>query len=144
MIVDVSGECRDRLPEELLTRRYQATITQQGAEIQVALRGARFFPTFVGPSDTTVVPGWADQGQLHLELAWPSHCEGSEPDSRGVEMIDDSTYLEISGSGSLGRSGDRVTGTLQGVIAVRPDRHCGSGVSAGLYKGASYRVTLSR
>ena len=60
MIVDASGECRDRLPEALLTRRYQATITQQGAEIQVALRGARFFPAFLGPADATVIPGWVE------------------------------------------------------------------------------------
>lgn len=144
MTVDASGACRDRIPEELLTRRYRATITQQGPEIQVALSGPRFFPAFRGPSDTTLIPGWVEQGQMFLDLAWPTHCEGTEPDARIVEIIDGGTYLEISGSGALSRSGNGFAGTLRGVVVVQASPYCGSAAVQSFCQGASYRVTLSR
>ena len=31
---------------------------------------------------------------MFLQLAWPSHCEGTEPDARIVEIVDDRTYIK--------------------------------------------------
>ena len=111
------------------------------------LTGARFFPGFVGLSDTTVIPGFLynPEGHLQLELAWPTHCEGTEPDSRVVEIINDTTYLEISGSGQLLRSSNGFAGTLRGLYLTRPSPLCGSPTTSSCGgPTTSYRVTLTR
>jgi hypothetical protein len=148
MTIEAGNECRGQIPEPLLTRRYAAAITQKESEIRVVLTGARFFPDFVGPSDTTTIPGFIYQpeGRLQLDLAWPTHCEGTEPDSRVVEIINDTTYLEISGSGQLLRTGDGFAGTFRGLYLTRISPLCGSPgvVTSSCGQNASYRVTLTR
>jgi hypothetical protein len=148
MTIEAAAECRGRIADPLLTRRYAAAITQKESEIQVVLTGARFFPGFVGPSDRTMIPGviFQPEGHLQLTLAWPTHCEGTEPDSRLVEIIDNTTYLEISGSGQLTRSGNGFAGTLRGLYLTRASPLCGSSgpTTSSCGTSTSYRVTLTR
>ncbi len=144
MTIEAAAECQGRIAEALLTRRYAAAITQKESEIRVVLTGARFFPGFVGPSDTTVIPGSIVGDQLQLALAWPTHCEGTEPDSRVVEFIDGATYLEIAGSGRLLGVGDGFAGTLRGLYLVRASPLCGSATTSSCGLNTSYRVTLTR
>jgi hypothetical protein len=145
MTIEAGAECQGRIPEPLLTRRYAAAITERESQIQIVLTGAHFFPGFVGPRETTVIPGFIDRGEHQLELAWPTHCEGTEPDARVVEIIDDKTYLEISGSGRLLRTGDGFAGTLRGLYLLRASPLCGSAATA-ICGGptSSYRVNLTR
>jgi hypothetical protein len=144
MTIDVGVECREKIPEALQARRYTAAITQLGSEIRVVLTGARFFPQFSSPSSSTVIPGRVEHGQIALDLAWPTHCEGTEPDSRVVEIIDGTTYLEISGSGTLAPAGEGFAGTLRGLIAIRSDPRCGSPATAACEWSQPYRVMLTR
>jgi hypothetical protein len=146
MTIDAGPECQGRIPDALLTRRYAAAITQRESEIRVELTGARFYNGFVGPvMDRTVIPGFVhDENRLQLTLAWPTHCEGTEPDSRVVEFINDTTYLEISGSGQLLRSGNGFAGTLRGLYLTRASPVCGSATTLSCGTNTSYRVTLTR
>ena len=143
MTFDAAAQCRGRIPDALLTRRYAAAVAQSGADARVVLSGARFRGFDGPPTSSTVVPGQVDRGNLSLLLAWPTHCERTEPDSRVMEVIDDGTYLEISGAGTLVPTGEGFAGVFQGMVIVRPSFQCGAPTTSGCFP-ASYRVTLTR
>ena len=143
MTFDAAAQCRGRIPDALLTRRYSAAVTQIGEDVRVVLSGAQFRGFDGPPTSSTIVPGRVDRGTLSLVLAWPTHCERIEPDSRVMEVIDDATYLEISGAGTLVPTGDGFAGVFQGMVVVRPSFQCGSASTSDCFP-ASYRVTLTR
>ena len=144
LTIEAGAQCRGRLPDALLTRRYSAEIVQRGGEIQLVVTGARFFPAFSGPSNRTVIPGRVEQEQVSLDMAWPSHCERTEPDFRLVEIVDDATYLEIFGAAVMTRTGQDLSGTLiNGAFQVHDNPGCGSRPISGCGL-SSHRVTLTR
>lgn len=153
LTIDAAPECRGQLPDELLTRRYAAAISQIGAAIQVVVTGANFDSGGI-TGGSTVIPGRVDQvpgpggvQRTHVELLllWPTHCERTEPDSRVVEIIDDTTTLEMLGGASLFSAGANFAGTLTGDIRIfnRPQCHPSSQLRARC-QSTSHRVTLTR
>jgi hypothetical protein len=142
LTIEASSDCRGQIPETLFARRYAAAVTQNGSAIRVVLGGANFYPS----GSTPILPGRVEQGSVVLDLFWPSHCEGTEPDSTVTEIIDHTTYLEIGGGvARLSPAGSNFTGTLSGHFQILGAPQCRIDTSVQAWcRSPSHRVALTR
>ena len=99
------------------TRSYDATITQDGPRLMVALSGADFIVT---AGRGNAFSGFIDAGNhLTFFIGDPSDYYNYGPYDV-VERIDDATALIISGTVTAGLSSSGISGTLSGgVLAVQ-------------------------
>jgi hypothetical protein len=135
LTISASAECRDRLPQEVWTRRYTATVTQSGPLLDVALSGATFVVDASSKGDGfrgRIEPGRAvftiDYGDFYYYRIWPDV----------VEEIDPSLYFYVYGSVMAAVTPGNVSGALNGTLFTvtgdprrtnpAPNRSCTSAV----------------
>jgi hypothetical protein len=136
---EASPECRGRIPETLLTRRYAAAITQSGAAIRVVLTGANFAGgSYVVPDVRAEQPGGV------LEFPNYGHCESFVGAKYLVEKVDDTTHLWITGVARLSPAGQGFAGTLVGMFAIYPSHPCCCPAAQAWCESSFHRVTLTR
>jgi hypothetical protein len=141
LTIDASPDCRGRLPDALLTRRYAAAITQDGASMRVVLSGATFAIGRSGSRSDVVIFGRVDAAGVVLELDPLGYY--TEPTL--VEIVDNTTWLVIDGEARLSPAGPGLTGTLGGSFFVYPSNPVGRGVPLQASCGVlSHRLTLTR
>jgi len=141
MTIEASSDCRGRLPDALLTRRYAAAITHDGAAIRVLLSGASFVSGRFGSQSAVVISGRVEPTGVVLELSPLAYYT----DPTLVEIVDATTYLVIDGEARLSPAGPSLTGTLRGHFLVYPSNPVGRGVPLQASCGVlSHRLTLTR
>jgi hypothetical protein len=111
--VDASEICE--LPQDVRTRRYTAAIRQDGARLNVTLSGATFRPCYAkGPV--------ADH--FDARISWGSTVifelgRDDETCERDVwERISDTSYLRLTGGGSMTTTGRTMSGIWLGDISL--------------------------
>ena len=139
LTIEASPECRGRFPDALLTRRYEAAITQDGAAIRVVLSGANFAIARFG-SSSNAIAGRVDLTGVVLELNSATY----DTDPSLVEIVDDTTYLVIEGGARLSPAGPDLTGTLDGRLLVFPSNPGGGAPLKASCGSLSHRLTLTR
>jgi hypothetical protein len=143
MAIEASPECRSRLPDHLLTRRYKASVAQMGRELRVALSGASFVELAGGATGAASVTGQvAGEGVAELSLQNYGHCEFTE---MLIEKVQDG-YLYIEGAIRLQPSVASLAGTLNGALVLFDGPQCQAVSPAVLAacRSSSHRVTLTR
>lgn len=141
LTIDASPDCRSRLPDALLTRRYAAAITQDGAAIRVVLSGARFAVGRFEGRSAVVISGRVEPTGVVLDLNPPL---AYYTDPTLVEIVDTTTYLVIDGEARLSPAGPSLTGTLGGNFLVYPSNPVdGSVPLQASCRALSHRVTLT-
>jgi hypothetical protein len=112
--------CRDRLPEEARTRTYTAVLTQDGANVEATLSGAKFVVNASGKGNR--FRGRVLPGQLLFELTpyddYYYSFWGADPDV--VEELTNG-YLVLAGIARLSIAPGRLSGRLNGSIGTYPD-----------------------
>jgi len=116
LTINVADECRSGLPEETWTRQYLATITQDGALLDVTLSGATFVLDQSGNGDG--FRGRAQPGQAVFTLkANDFYYYRTIGDI--VEELSPSLFVSMSGSVVADViQGGRIAGSLNGEIAT--------------------------
>ena len=69
LTISAPAECLDKLPQEVWTRRYTATVTQSGPVLDVSLSGAAFVLDDTGKGDR--FRGRIEPGRVVFTLAYP-------------------------------------------------------------------------
>ena len=141
LTIAAAAECRDRLPEEAWTRRYDATVHQQGPLLRVELSGATFV---VSGGKGNSFNGRVEPSGVSFYLASPDYYFYYGVYVDLVEELSPPNYLIIDGSATLNGTSDALDGTLNGTFSVynqdprrlqRPTAQCRSG---------QHRFTLRR
>ena len=111
LTIEAPSQCRGLVPEPLLTRRYTAEIKQSGALLYGIVSGANFdgernfFQGVVNPTTISLTflsdPYYPDFFYL-------------------VEIVDDATYLAISGGALLTANGRNFAGPFSGSFLLVP------------------------
>jgi hypothetical protein len=119
LTLTAADTCRGVLPDQALQRVYTATIAQRGAELETKLSGATFVTNRTGKGNS--FSGLIEPTQLRFTLnlkPWYNYypyVPAYYPDL--VEQLD-SAYLVVSGSVLAQGSGSRISGPLNGSIAI--------------------------
>ena len=113
LTIAAAAECQDKLPQEAWTRRYTATVTQTGSQLDVSLSGATFVVDRSGEGDGfrgLIEPGRVvfaiDYGDFYYYRTWPDI----------IEEIDSSLYFGAYGSVSAAVTPGNVSGDLNGTL----------------------------
>lgn len=134
--VSANPACRGRLPEAAQTRRYAATIVQDGPRVSVTLSGA--FRTHDGRQRNSF-SGMVEPGGIATFRLDAPYCgfyyyyyDCSPMDAEVVEEIAPETTLVIAGSAFVRDSGSMMSGALSGSIttydaALKPAATCSAG-----------------
>ena len=116
LTVAAAAECRDNLPEEAWTRRYAATLHQQGPLLRAELSGAAFvvvggrgnsFDGRVEPSGVTFYLASADYYFFYRIFSVDL-----------VEELSPPNYLIVEGFATLTGSTDTLDGALNGAFSI--------------------------
>jgi hypothetical protein len=142
LTIEAGPECRGQIPVHLLKRHYTAYINQSGAPLEAVLGGATFGERLPYGGPGNVIPGRALPQAFNLTLSAPTHCEGTEPDYRLIEIVEGAP-LVITGSAVLSPAGQGFTGTLTGWFQTYETQRCGSYPFQWCFS-ASHRMTLTR
>jgi hypothetical protein len=144
MVIEASPSCRGAFPDNLLTRRYEAVVSQNGAEIRAVLGGATFANGRFG-TRSNVIRGRVEQSQMVLEfIFYGAYYE----DPSLLEIIDDANLFTVHGQVRFSSAPSRLEGTLPGWLMLFPGTSfgydpalaaCPSGFSDVVHK-----VTLTR
>ena len=109
-----AAECRDRLPQDVWSRRYTATITQNGALIDVLLQGATFVVErgkgnrFSGRVEPGRVSFTIQYGDFYYYKIWPDI----------IEEINPSLYFGVYGSVNAAVTPGNISGALNGEFST--------------------------
>ena len=107
------------MPDEAKTRRYSATVTQDGPHLRLILADAEF--VIVGGKGNTLTGTTDPNDSMQLTLFGPAdyyyYYSGSRPDL--VERLNDGRQLVISGTVSASGDPRRVAGTLSGSFLLK-------------------------
>jgi hypothetical protein len=139
--IEAAPECRDALPDHLLTRRYDARVTQLDDDVRIALDG-EFLPlgaTTLGPSGMN---GRVAHGGNALEFSLTNygHCEYTEVLVEKVE----GGYLQMEGGMRLQRNGTGLSGTFDGGLFLSTGGYCSQLPLLAGCRSTSHRVSLTR
>lgn len=119
LTLTAADSCRGALPNDALRRVYTATIVQHGAQLETRLTGATFVINRTGKGSS--FSGVIEPTQLRFTLnlqPWYNYypyVPAYYPDI--VERLDPG-YLVVSGTVLAQGSGNRISGLLNGTIAV--------------------------
>ena len=115
LTITAADECRvglgeGRLPEEARVRRYTATVTQRGPELDVLLTGAKFGTRF---DQGDRFRGRVEPGRVVFDLIW-----ADEDAPWLIEQLPDSTSLVVHGTVVATDTRGRLAGVLEGYLQV--------------------------
>jgi hypothetical protein len=132
LTITAADECREQLPEATWTRRYAATVDQNGPLLRATLSGASF--VLVGQRGNSF-GGRVEPSRVLFTLAgldyYYYYIYGDL-----VEQLDESTYVAIGGGATLTGTSDVLDGQLNGTFYIldrdprrfpRPKQQCRSG-----------------
>jgi hypothetical protein len=133
------------LPVDLRRRSYEATATQNGADVTVTLTEPRF--KLDGAPRGNFFRGRAESGRVVFSLTsfynyYYYYYGPVYPDI--VEQLPDGTYLVPAGSAIVTGSPDRVSGDLDGVVSNYDSRFPNRGTNVLSSCEGRYRFTLTR
>ena len=118
LTIDAAAACLAALPPELASRRYDAVVSQTGAEVRVTLQGADFWlskgtgNTFVGRMD-----GQSEHIVFNLGgFADTFYAYAYDPRPDVIEHLGNSLYLYFVGSAVTSVARTRLSGTFDGAI----------------------------
>lgn len=142
--------CGSQLPDDVMSRRYTAVITQKGPQLTVKLQGGTFANEISGVRDKFL--GSVETGRPEFRLqdffddglcgvSGPSHECFFVADV--VEELGASTYFNPTGTVVATESGSTISGALDGTIYVRGPQASKYPVTASC-KSSSHRFTLSK
>ncbi|HEX2455551.1 MAG TPA: hypothetical protein VHI99_17770 [Vicinamibacterales bacterium] len=147
--LDVSGqfqlsieapECRGQIPDALLSRRYDAAITQSHGEIRGVLSGANFAPGRFGGL-TNVFSGLVEPSQVVLRFYYyGTYYENASL----IEIVYGTTQFVVHGEARLTPVGPNYQGTMEGYLLVFPGNAFYSGPPDAVCTAKSLRVALTR
>jgi len=107
------------MPEEAKTRRYSATVTQEGPRVGLILADAEF--VIVGGKGNAFTGTTEPNDSMHLTLYGPSdyyyYYYRLQPDL--IERLNDGRQLVISGNVTASGDSRRVAGTLNGSFLLK-------------------------
>ncbi len=113
LTISAADQCRERLPEEVWTRRYVARVTQAGPLLDVSLSGGSFVVDANGIGDGfqgRIEPGRVlftlDYGDFDYYRIWPDI----------VEEINPSLYLAMWGAVSAAVTPGNLSGNMNGTF----------------------------
>jgi hypothetical protein len=121
--VEIEAASICQLPEEVWKRRYQATLTQEGARVNIKLAGASFRSCYKdGPLADRFIGRlmWGTTMQIALGRDDYS-CQQDV-----MEQITPTSYLELVGFGPLKAEGTAITGQWLGSWMLREEPRDGS------------------
>lgn len=113
LLISAADQCRDRLPQEVWTRRYGARVTQAGPLLDVSLTGGNFVVDAAGKGDgfqgriePTRVVFTINYGDFDYYRIWPDI----------VEELNPSLYLGVWGGVSAAVTPGNLSGNLNGTF----------------------------
>jgi hypothetical protein len=128
------------MPDEAKTRRYSATLTQEGPRVRLVLADAEF--VIVGGKGNTLTGTTDPNDAMQLTLYGPNdfyyYYYRLPPDL--VERLNDGRQLVISGSVTASGDSRRVAGTLSGSFLLKSS----TGVNAAECSAADHRFEMVR
>jgi hypothetical protein len=135
LTLSAPAECFDRLPQEVRTRRYTATITQHGPLLDVSLAGATFVVDSSGKGDG--FRGRIEPGRVVFTIDYGDfYYYHTGPDI--IEEINPSLWLGVSGTVTAAVTPANISGALNGLFFTviadprhsfpSPNRFCNSTV----------------
>ena len=113
LTITAPAECLDKLPQEVWTRRYTATVTQSGPVLEVSLSGAAFVLDDTGKGDG--FRGRIEPGRVIFTLASPDfYYYRTFPDI--LEETSPSLYFGVYGSVAAAVTAGNISGALNGAF----------------------------
>jgi hypothetical protein len=133
LTISAPAECLDKLPQEVWTRRYTATVTQTGPRLDVSLTGATFVVDGSGKGDG--FRGRIEPGRVVFTIDYGDfYYYRTAPDI--IEEITPSLYFGVYGSVAAAVTTGNLSGALNGTFFTvandpfrrfrSPDRFCNS------------------
>jgi Carboxypeptidase regulatory-like domain len=115
LTITAADACREQLPEETWTRRYSATVHQQGPLLRVVLSGASF--VLSGQSGNSF-GGRVEPSRVLFTLVGGEYYRYYGIYGDLVEQLDESTYFAIAGFATVMGTSDVLDGQLNGDLLI--------------------------
>ncbi len=118
MTLDVASACQ--LPDEVRTRHYRATISQDGARLAVKLSGADFLPCYTGhtggPLADHFIGRVSDRTHVSFQIGWDDQSCIHDVN----ELITPTSYLQFfNGTVAAGATERTIAGEFDTEISLR-------------------------
>ena len=149
LTITADEACRSQLPEEVMSRRYTAVITQEGPQLTVKLQNATFANEFSGVRDRFLGSVETGRPEFQLQDNYDDGLCGSGPSHECfwpadvLEELDPARYFSPTGKVVATESGSTISGALDGTIYVRGQQISRYPVTASC-KSSSHRFMLRK
>ena len=115
LTITAANECREQLPEETWTRRYAATVDQNGPLLRASLSGASFV---VSGQRGNSFGGRVEPSRVLFTLVGGEYYRYYGIYGDLVEQLDESTYFAIAGFATVMGTSDVLDGQLNGELLI--------------------------